>query len=215
MRRHRPTRLLDLFDGAPVAAPALLDRVSERWWSLTPRARTAAAAVLGLAALTAGTINLVASPWGAPVTVLVARHDLAVGQTVAVEDLRRTDWPAELVPTGALGAAAEALGTVVAPVPAGSVVTDLHLGGGGLGDVVPEGHAAVALPADAVPGPTPGARLDVVGADLDTRGTVLASGAVVLAHDAAHVWVVVAHHEAAATAAAALAGAVTSVLVPP
>jgi Flp pilus assembly protein CpaB len=204
-----------MFEGAPVPAPALLDRVSERWWSLTPRARTAIAVVVGLAVLTAGTINLVSSPWGAPVTVLVARHDLAVGRTVAAEDVRRTDWPAQLVPAGALAEVGEVGGTVVAPVPAGSIVTDLHLGEGGLGGVVPEGRAAVALPADAVPGVLPGARLDLVGADLDTRGTVLASDAVVLAHDSAHVWVVVEHHEAAATAAAALAGAVTAVLVPP
>jgi pilus assembly protein CpaB len=211
----RTPRLTRLFDGTPLAAPALLDRVSERWWSLSPRLRTAAVALTGVLALAAGTIGLVASPWGAPVTVLVARHDLTVGQPVGAEDVRRTDWPAELVPAGALGDAGEVGGTVVAPVPAGSIVTDLHLGEGGLGGVVPAGSAAVALPAETVPGLTPGARLDLVGADLDTRGTVLASGAVVLVHDATHVWVVVEHHEAAATAAAALAGAVTAVVVPP
>jgi hypothetical protein len=206
------TRLARALDGAPFAAPAVLDRLGERWWRLPPRIRAALIGFGVVAALAAGTVHLVSSPWGPPVTVLVAADDLAVGDRVGPRDVRRADWPAELIPEGAVQ---EVSGTVVAPVPAGGIVTDRHLGAGGIGALVPAGGAAVALPAELVPELPAGARLDLIGADLDTRGVRLASGAVVVATDGIHVWVVVDGDEATDVAAAVLTGAVTAVVVPP
>jgi hypothetical protein len=211
-----PGRLLRIVDGAPPSAPAALDGLAERWWRLPPRLRAALVVVASLTLLAAGTLHLTRSPWGAPVTVLVAADDLEVGATLTAGDLRRADRPAGLLPDGALRDASPALGaTVVAAVPAGGVVTDRHLGDGGLGAAVPAGHAAVALPADLVPALPAGARLDLVAADLDARGVLLATDAVVLAEDGLHVWVVVARSAAADVAAAAAAGAVSVVVVPP
>jgi pilus assembly protein CpaB len=206
------TRLTRVIDGAPFAAPALLDRASERWWQLPPRLRGALLAMGIVVALAAGTVHLAASPWGAPVTVLVATDDLVAGQRLHAGDVRRADWPAALVPEGAIR---EPNGTVVAPVPAGGVVTDRHVGDGGLGTMIPDGRAAVALPLELLPELPSGTQLDLVGADLDTRGVVLARGAVVIATDDLHVWLVVDRQEAADVAAATLTGAVTVVVVPP
>jgi pilus assembly protein CpaB len=165
-----------------------------------------------LTLLAAGTLHVASSPWGPPVSVLVATGDLEVGHRLDEGDVRRADWPADLVPPGAV---LEATGTVVAPVPAGSVVTGLHLGDGGLGTAVPDGRAAVPLPAELAGDLHPGARLDLVGTDLDARGLVLARDAVVLAHDGTHGGVGVDRMAEAASPAAAMSGAVATVLVPP
>jgi hypothetical protein len=207
-----PSRLTTLFDGPPLALPPVLDRCSERWWRTSPRVRMLVVLAAVAALLLAGTVRLASSPWGAPVEVLVAARDLTVGEPVGPADVRRTDWPAALVPAGSLR---DAVGTVVAPLPAGSVVTDRHVGDGGLGAAVPPGDAAVALPTELVPELPAGARLDLVGADLDAGGVTLAAGATVLVDDGAHVWVAVRRQEAGAVAAAALAGRITAVVVPP
>jgi hypothetical protein len=205
-------RLARPLDGAPFVAPAFLDRAAERWWQLPPRVR-----VLGMVAavaltLAAGTVHLTTSPWGAPTTVLVAAHDLSVGQAIGPDDVRRADWPASLVPAGAV---LEPAGSVLAPVPAGSILTDLHLGDGGIGDSLPPGRAAIGLPAELVSDLPPGATIDLVAPDLDARGVILASRAVVLVDDGTRVWVVVDHPEAADVAAAAATGTITVVVLPP
>jgi hypothetical protein len=205
-------RLTRPLDGAPFAAPAILDRVAERWWQLPPRARVLGMVAAAALVLAAGTAHLTTSPWGAPTSVLVAARDLSVGQPVGPDDVRRTDWPASLVPAGAV---LEPAGTVLAPVPAGSILTDLHLGDGGIGASLPAGRAAVGLPAELVTPLPPGSTIDLVAPDLDTRGVILASRAVVLADDGTQVWVVVDHPEAADVAAAAATGSISVVVVPP
>jgi hypothetical protein len=205
-------RLARPLDGAPFAAPAILDRAAERWWHLPPRVRALCLIAAVVLTLVAGTLHLTTSPWGAPTTVLVAARDLSVGQPVGPDDVRRADWPASLVPAGAV---TEVAGTVLAPVPAGSILTDLHLGDGGLGAALPAGRAAVGLPAELVPDLPPGSTIDLVAPDLDARGVILASRAVVLADDGTQVWVVVDHPEAADVAAAAATGSITVVVVPP
>jgi hypothetical protein len=205
-------RLARTLDGAPFAAPAILDRAAERWWQLPPRVRALCLVAAALLTLAAGTVHLTTSPWGAPTTVLVAAHDLSAGQTLGPADVRRADWPATLVPAGAV---TEAGGTVLAPVPAGSILTDLHLGDGGIGASLPDGRAAVGLPAELVPDLPAGSTIDVVAPDLDARGVTLASRAVVLVDDGTQVWVVVDHREAADVAAATVTGSITVVVVPP
>jgi hypothetical protein len=205
-------RLARPLDGAPFAAPAILDRVAERWWRFPPRVRALCLTAAVALTLVAGTLHLTTSPWGAPTTVLVAARDLSVGQPVGPDDVRLADWPASLVPAGAV---LEPAGTVLAPVPAGNILTDLHLGDGGIGAALPEGRAAVGLPAELVTDLPPGSTIDLVAPDLDARGVVLASGAVVLVDDGAQVWVMVDRPAAADVAAAAANGTITVVVVPP
>jgi hypothetical protein len=212
MEPTHPQRWTRRFDGAPPALPPILDRASERWWRTSPRIRVLAV-LTGIGALLfAGTVRLASSPWGPPTEVLVAARDLAVGERVSASDVRRADWPVTLVPPGAL---TEVAGTVVAPVPAGGVVTDRHVGDGGLGAAVPTGHAAVAVPAELVPDLPTGAHLDLIGSDLEARGVPLAAAATVLADGGEHVWVVVTRAEAPAVATAAASGALTVVVLPP
>jgi hypothetical protein len=119
-------------------------------------------------------------------------------------------------PVGPAGALDEVAGSVaIAPVAEGSVLTDRVVGDGGLGAALPDGTAAVAVPTELVPVLLPGARLDLVGAELDGRGQALATAATVLTDDGEHVWVAVDHHQAPAVAAAAATGTITVVVLPP
>lgn len=207
----RRSRLLRLLDGPPFALPGPLDAVSERWWRARPRVRAAVTGGIGLALLAAGAGHVASSPWGVPVTVLVATEDLEIGRQLTSSDVRRTAWPSDLVPAGAL---TDAAGTVVAPVPGGAVVTDRHVAEDGLGAALPDGHVAVPLPVELLPAVPVGARLDLVGADLDARGVTVAQGALVLSVDATHVWVAVGHDAAADVAAAGAGARLTAVVLP-
>lgn len=199
-------------DGPPFALPRPLDTVAERWWRARPRTR----ALLGLAGaaivVVAGVAHAGASPHGPPTDVWIASRDLAVGQLLGRDDVRRTAWPRDLVPDGALR---EPAGTVRAPLPRGAVITDRHLGDAGLTARLPAGAAAVAIPHDTLPSLPPGTHADLVGHDLDGRAVTLASRAVVLAVDDDAVWVAVDHDVAARVAGAAATGAMAVVVVPP
>lgn len=162
----------------------------------------------------AGIGQAAASPWGPPTTVHVAARDLAVGDVLTDGDVRRRGWPRDLVPPDAV--TVDVTGTtVLAPLPAGAVVTDAHLGDAGLGGAVGSGRAGVAVPLEVVPTTTPGMRVDLVTVDLDGRGIRLAADATVLTVDGAHVWVEVERDASADVAAAARSGALAVVVVPP
>jgi hypothetical protein len=210
MDRSRLTRLLD---GAPPVLPPALDRASERWWRTPPRVRALTLLVALALLLVAGTVRLASSPWGPPVPVLVAARDLPLGAPLGPDAIRTTEWPARLVPPGALDTVAGSV--AIAPLAEGSVLTDRLVSDGGLGAALPDGTAAVAVPSELVPVLLPGARLDLVGAELDGRGVPLATAATVLTDDGEHVWLAVDHQQAPAAAAAAAAGAVTVVVLPP
>lgn len=212
MTDDRASHLRRLLDGPPPSLPSLVDAASERWWRLPPRARVAAVLAAGLLLLAAGAGHVASSPWGPPVTVVVATRDLAIGEELTTADVRRTGWPADLVPAGALS---DPAGTVVAPVPAGSVVTDRHVARDGLARALPDGMVAVPLPAELLPEVPAGARLDLVGATLDGRGVTLAHRALVLAAGGPQVWVAVDHAAAADVAAAGATGQLTLVVLPP
>jgi pilus assembly protein CpaB len=210
MDRSRLTRLLE---GTPPVLPPALDRASERWWRTPPRVRALSLLVALVLLLVAGTVRLASSPWGPPVPVLVAARDLPLGAPLDADAVRTTEWPARLVPPGALATVADSV--AIAPLAEGSVLTDRLVGEGGLGAALPDGSAAVAVPSELVPVLLPGARLDLVGAELDGRGVALATAATVLTDDGEHVWVAVDHQQAPAVAAAAAAGTVTVVVLPP
>jgi hypothetical protein len=210
MDRSRLSRLLD---AAPPVLPAALDRASERWWRTPPQVRAVALLAALALLLAAGTVRLASSPWGPPVPVLVATRDLPLGSPLAPDAVRATEWPARLVPPGALEKVAGSI--AIAPVAEGSVLTDRVVGDGGVGAALPDGTAAVAVPTELVPVLLPGARLDLVGAELDGRGQALATAATVLTDDGEHVWVAVDHHQAPVVAAAAATGTITVVVLPP
>lgn len=209
-----PSRLpsLRLLDGPPPSLPQIVDAASERWWGLRPRTRAGLGAVIALVVLAAGAGHVASSPWGPPVTVLVAARDLETGETLTRSDVRRTGWPESLVPAGALS---EATGTVVTPIPEGAVLTDRYLGDAGLAAALPDGHVAVPLPMELLPRLPAGVRLDLVAAQLDGRGVTVAQRALLLSGDGTQVWVAVERAVAADVAAAATTGQLTAVILPP
>lgn len=207
-----PSLPLPRLTGAPPALPPLLDRASERWWRCSPRQRLASLLALALLGLAAGIGQAAASPWGPPVTVHLASRDLAVGEVLTTSDTRRGSWPRDLVPPQAV-TAPQPGATIVAPLPAGSVLTDAHLGEGGLHTLLRPGYAAVALDVEVLPGADPGLRLDLVGVDVEGRGVTLAQDATVLLVDAGQLWVEVPRAVAGPVAAATRTGALAVVVV--
>ncbi|SHK32652.1 Flp pilus assembly protein CpaB [Pseudonocardia thermophila] len=150
-------------------------------WRRTLRVRRTAAAVLAGTALV-----LVAAPRAGPsagAPVLVAAAELPAGTTVRAADLAVREWPADLVPVGALRSPDAAEGRVlVGAAHPGEPLTDVRLVGGA---PVPHGTAAVPVRiADAAVAAllVPGNRVDVVtvGARAEAP-SVLAADAPVLA----------------------------------
>jgi Flp pilus assembly protein CpaB len=129
-------------------------------------------------------------PGGAHPTapILVAKHDLAPGSTLAPADVVLRQLPADLLPTGALSTVGAATGHVLGgALRAGEPITDVRLVDGGLPGGAPGTSAVPVRLAD--PGVAdllhPGVRVDVVTTDqaddpASAAGAVLASGAIVL-----------------------------------
>jgi pilus assembly protein CpaB len=202
----------------PWTLPRWLDAASERWWRAGPRTRVIVLAVvtgLGLAAVT-GRIGV--DPHGPPTTVLIAAHHLPLGHQLEPADLRPARWPRDLAPDGAVtGGDALALAgkQLTAPLPRGAVATEHHLGDTGLGEAVPPGYRAVAIPIDALPPLSSGTRLDLVTTDLDGRAVPIASDAIVVTSDPETVWLAVDPSQAAEAAAAGLSGSLGAIVRDP
>jgi Flp pilus assembly protein CpaB len=202
-----------LLDGAPVALPPRLDRLSERWWAARPRTRAVMLACGAGLVLLVGLAHVAASPFGPPQTVLVATRDLPAGHPLSVADLRTTGWPRDLVPAGALSSRDPWPDrTLRAPLPAGAVATDRHLGDLGLADLLPDGRAGVPVARDLLPDLRVGTRVDLVGRDLHGQAVTLTADAFVVGDDGDTQWLAVAPRDAAAVAAAAAAGTLTTVV---
>jgi hypothetical protein len=202
--------------GPPPSLPALADRAAERWFALPPRLRLAAAAVAAVAVLLLAGAGAARSPWGPPVDVLVARTPLTAGAALDAGTVSRVTWPAGLVPHDAVVPGDEAGRSLAVTVVAGTVITGRHLVddagvGGGLGP----GRAAFPLEAGPMPPLRDGQRVDVVAADVDGRGRVLARDARVVARTSDTLWLDVAREEAAGLAAAAVRGGLRLVVLPP
>lgn len=189
--------------GAPLALPAGLDALSDRWWGLTPRTRTWLVLLVVVAALSGAALRAAASPYGPPVPVLVASDDLPAGADLADASLRTERWPADLVPTDHRS---EASGRLVSGLPAGAVLTDGHVSDGGLAEALGSGRSAVPLPVELVPDLPIGTVVQVVATGLEGDGTVLADRAEVIAADDGSLWVAVPDAAAADVATAALRG---------
>jgi Flp pilus assembly protein CpaB len=152
-------------------------------WRRIALARRIAAAVLAGLALVLAVLPRSAAA-GAPVAV--AAVEIPAGATVRGTDVVVREWPAELVPAGALGDPAAAEGRVlVGAARAGEPLTDARLvGAGPAAGAAPDGAAVPIRLADAGVAAllVPGSRVDVVtvGGSTD-RPVVLASDASVLA----------------------------------
>lgn len=210
----RPSRLG--LHGAPIALPAVLDHLADRWWSLPPRARAATLLALVLLALALVGRGATTSPWGPPGPVLVAASDLPAGHPLGPADVRVATWPTGLVPDGALTDPAELSADARAsgPVAAGTVLTP-HLLADGVTGLLSEGRAAVPVPGEGLAVVRAGDRVDVVATSMDGSGRRVATGADVLAVDGEHLWLGVDADAVDAVAAAGAAGRVTLAVRPP
>ena len=139
----------------------------------------------GALALLALVLAVAPDAGAAGVPVVVAAVDVAAGSTLGAPDLAVRQWPAELVPAGALREPGAADGRVlVGAARAGEPITDTRLAGpAALG--APAGAAAVPVRlADAGVAAllVPGSTVDVVTVGADTaEPVVLAAAAAVLA----------------------------------
>lgn len=198
-------------DGPPFALPPVLDRVAERWWRARPRSRLVVGLAVVVLLVVIGLANAAAAPHGPPSVAWVATRDLRVGDVLGPDELRRTTWPADLLPDGVVS---EPSGILVAPLPRGAVATDRHVGDGGPATGLPPGTAVVPVPVDAVPPLPSGARLELVAGDgVGGAGQLITGDALVLRTDEAAVWLAVDHEDAAALASAALHGPIGVVVL--
>jgi hypothetical protein len=177
-------------------ARARLYLARHRWLRWAVAALLAAVAGLSTAAASAR-VEVARRRWGEARTVWIAVADLEPGTAVRGE---RRRVPAAVVPVGALG-----------ELPAGAIAHQ-HVGRGEMLTVVdiavpgwlPQGDVALAIPVEAPPALTPGARVRIFAA-----GAAIADGRVVAVGDAT---VTVAVPEPAAPAVSAAAAARAAVL---
>lgn len=152
------------------------------WRRLVLVRRLAAAVLAGLALVLA--LAPRSDPTGVPVAVAVA--ELAAGSTVRAADLVVREWPADLVPAGALRDPASAAGRIlVGAAHRGEPITDIRLVGAGASTGTGPDDSAVPIRlADAGVAAllVPGSRVDVVtvGGRAD-QPVLLAADASVLA----------------------------------
>jgi Flp pilus assembly protein CpaB len=204
-------RIRQQLDGPPLAWPPVLDRVAEAWWSAGPRSRAAAVAALTVLVVLAGIAHAAAGGDGPPTTVYVAAHELQPGDTLRAGDVRRRDWPQDLVPDGALE---RPTGTLRALVQAGAVITAGHLGDDAIAAALSSSQVAVPVPVELAPALVPGSAVDLIGPGPDGRGERLASDARVIGHDAEVVWLGVGADAAVAVSAAVGNGTLAVALRP-
>ncbi len=192
---------------APVALPAMLDHLSERWWRLSPRLRMVVLVALGVVVLALVGRGATTSPWGPPRQVLVLQADLPAGAPVGPDDVELAEWPTGLVPADALADLPDDA-RVRGPAAADAVLTGRHLVSG-LAGLLQAGEAAVSVPLDGLPAVAADDVVDVVTATPDGAGHRAATAARVLAVDAAFLWLAVDREQVDTVAAAGAAGRVT------
>lgn len=127
-RLPRSPWLRRLATGPQPAWPRPVDAACEWWARLPPRVRLVliVAVLVALAAATELRVQAAESRWGGePVEVLTAAEDLPVGAPAA-DGLRRARLPPEAVPDAALADVADDA-VLAAPLPAGAVLTELHV----------------------------------------------------------------------------------------
>lgn len=154
-------RLTDLLDGPHLRLPRPLDAVSEWWSCLRPRMRMVVALLLAVSVLLLidARVRAADARWGGrPVEVLVATRDLPPGESPRA--LRRTRYPPDVVPPGAVAEVREDAVLAFA-LPTGSVLTRRHLDARGPAAGLAAGLQAVPVPAEPGWGLVTGGHVDV------------------------------------------------------
>ncbi len=206
----------------------------------SPRATMLWLAALVVAALTAYTVIASVSSlrhqdqaFGAIHSVLVARHDLAVGTPIASADLSTRQLRGQAPQSDTITRTADAVGLIVrAPMLAGDLVTARHLvprRRGEMSNVVPNGQRAVRLVVEHAVRPAVGDVIDVLAtfdpatlADGGDPTVVIAPGVTVVAVDAnaasgdsVGITVLVTPAQASRLAFSASTGTISIALAPP
>lgn len=208
-------REMSWLDGIPLRLPALLDRVAEGWWRLAPRRQRALIGVVVLAATAVVLARVALSPYGPPLTVVIAVSDLEIGHRLTATDLATTRWPRSLVPPSALRDPQDAIGrTLAIASTAAGVLTDRHVRSTGVSAQVSPGSAALPVRSTLLPGVTVGARVDLIVRLGDGAGRTAAQDVDVLALEDDLLWLEVPRAAAADLAAAAGRDALFAVLLP-
>lgn len=193
--------------------PAWLDRLSEGWWSLHPRTRVACLSVAVVTIVFGAGARGLADPYGPERSVWVATQDLPSGAALDGHDgLRRTAVPTQLLPDQP---ATTPTGRLAGPLPAGVILADGHLARGGVGELAGPGRAAVPVPPDALPPVAVGDRLQLIVAEGDGTGRIVADRADVLAHEPEAVWLGVDADASVDVAAGGTRGVLTATVLPP
>jgi Flp pilus assembly protein CpaB len=207
-------RTLRWFPGPPLRLPAVADRLVEGWWLLTPRARSALTVAAVLAALSAVLLRVILSPYGPPVTVLVANSDLPAGAIARSIDVTTTRWPQALLPTAPPATREDLVGArLTMGVTAGTVLTVRHVRDDGpLADLA-TGSAAVPIPTGTLRGAQSGVRLDLITVAGDGTGRTIARDVRVLTVEGDTVWLEVARDQAADVSAAVLRGTLSGAVL--
>lgn len=197
-------------------------------WQRTVATRLASATLTG-AALWLTVSALLPAPPEPGVPVLVARHDLALGAIVSVDDVRVDRRPDAYVPRGALTSVEAVIGRVLAgAVSEAEPFTPARLRGPGQLANLPAGSMAVSLPV-ADPSVVSSLRpADLVAVLVAGSGETVAASAPVLATDlpstgmlggpgstSSHVWLALTAAEARAVAVALGGGSPAPFLVAP
>ncbi|ORW24166.1 flagellar biosynthesis protein FlgA [Mycolicibacter nonchromogenicus] len=205
--------------------PTLISRISLALrpdWTRTVRARRVTAGAL---VVLAGLSAIRSDPRGDQLEVVVARHDIAPGTILTVDDLSLESRTAHTLPDGAAtDVAAVVQATLAGPVRRGEILTDVRVLGARLTDAAagPDARIVGVHPADAALTDLvrTGDVVDVVATGPDDAGAarVLASGGIVVLvsdknnHDDRVVLVALPATAAVAVAGATLGQAVTLTL---
>jgi pilus assembly protein CpaB len=192
----------------------MADRIAEGWWRLGPRPRLILAAGAMALVLAALLLRVALSPYGPPVSVLIAAQDLRPGAMLGTGDVSVVRWPRDLAPDGALAQRSDGLGArLTMGVTAGTALTVRHVSEDGpLAGIAP-GTVAVPVPSSALRGAPAGARLDLVVTLGDGSGRALARDVRILADEDGTTWLEVDRALAPDVAAAAARGTLSAAVL--
>ncbi len=218
LRERAPTAgprfLQSWLQGAPLRLPGAADRIAEGWWRLGPRTRLLVVGAAALVLVATALARVAMSPYGPPVTILLAAEDLGIGHALAGTDIAVTRWPREVAPHGALLQRSDAVGRrLTMGVTAGTALTSRHVTGDGPLTGLAAGAAAVPVPSGALRGASGGTRLDLVVTLGDGSGRTLARDVRVLAEEDGTTWLEVERSLAPDVVAAAARGTLSAAVL--
>ena len=160
--------------GPPLVLPTMLDRLSERWWSLAPRMRTLLVVLVVVLLMGGGQWRIAEAQrrWGGPPRrALIAVRDVAAGQRPPLQPAR---LPPALVPPDAPQRIDDGVRLALA-LPKGAVLTRAHVSPRGPAAGLDHDLRVVPIPVDPGWDVRPGSWVDVwVLAPEPARSTLIA-----------------------------------------